>query len=177
MGEDDSDDSAPGNISNFPLSEQSSLFCLASTEWGYTEPQGKKALKDWHLQQRCELFLPSQKVSKQLCFLALSERMTLLLVQWEVSATAQRTAAVCTNLCKSFAVAFSTAAGVVPVLLPRISGDASACWARGWLSNAAVPAAAVPVLCFKAFLPAISWIYLSPYRQKILQFENHHYRF
>lgn len=37
--------------------------------------------------------------SKQLCLLALSDRMTLLLVQWEVSATAERTAAVCTDLC------------------------------------------------------------------------------
>lgn len=38
-------------------------------------------------------------VSKQLCLLSLSDRMTLLLVQWEVNATAEGTSAVCIDLC------------------------------------------------------------------------------
>lgn len=100
VGEDGSDDSAPGNISNFPLSEQSSLSCLAYNKRGYIEPQGKEALEGWYFQQNSVFFFPSQRGLEsfthsscvQLCLLALRDKMTLLLTQEEVSAPAERTA-------------------------------------------------------------------------------------
>lgn len=95
VGEDDSDDSAPGNISNFPLSEQSSLFCLACTEWGYTEPQGKKAVKGWHLQQRWVFFLPSQRAFKA----ALPSGRKWQNDSLAYSIRSVKTASVCTDLC------------------------------------------------------------------------------
>lgn len=61
VDEDDSDDSAPGNISNFPLSEQSSLFCLACTQQGYSELQGKDASRRLTFSVKMCVFLPISK--------------------------------------------------------------------------------------------------------------------